>query len=556
MKKEKTLDENSYVLPKYVDNKLYLEPEKLYKLTKDEIKHYAHELCLNQIELETQNKELRNSKINLERLTAQYTDLYDNAPVGYITLNKDGIIQNINHRTAKMLLTDKKAIIGKSLFDYVLEEDKDKLSKHIGHIYKYKISRMCDIKLKKSNDTMFYAQLESIVVQNRKTNLIQCRTVIQDITLRKKTEEEINKIKKFEFLGTFAGSIANDFNNLLTGIFCNIEMIKEYGAPNEKGKEYIELALEAFDKAKLLTKQLLTFAKGGDLKIKVINIEKVLKESAFFCLSGTDICCEYFIDNNIWEAIADEGQVDQVFNNILINARQSLPKSGKIKIKRNNICITQKQDLPLSKGNYLKISITDHGVGISEKNLSKIFDPFFTTKKYSAGLGLTTAYSILKKNHGYISVESELDKGTTFHVYLPAQIVNETIKWPRSREIINGKGSILLMDDEDIIRKSTQYMLQNLGYKADVCENGEDAILLYKNAIETGEYYNVVILDLTVFKGMGGKETLKELKKINPDVKAVVSSGYSDDPILKNYKKYNVTGAIPKIYNIKEHSKI
>jgi two-component system, cell cycle sensor histidine kinase and response regulator CckA len=314
--------------------------------------------------------------------------------------------------------------------------------------------------------------------------------------------------------------------------------------PEDNMFDLLTEAETASVRAQTLTKQLLTFAKGGTPVRDTTSIKYILKEASSFVLRGSKSRCEYSIAEDLWQAEVDFGQISQGINNIVINADRAMPEGGIIQVAAENLIIDDGHGLPLKPGRYIRISITDQGVGIAEKQLVKIFDPYFKTNYGGLGLGLAAAYSIIKKHDGHITVKSQLGVGTTFHIYLPAsdRIVPEKEKDP----LITGHGRILVMDDEASLRKIVRLMLENLGYESEFAKDGAEAIRMYKAAMESGMPYNAVILDLTIPGGMGGKEAINKLLKIDPGVKAIVSSGYSDDPVLANFQEYGFKGVMPK----------
>ncbi len=252
--------------------------------------------------------------------------------------------------------------------------------------------------------------------------------------------------------------------------------------------------------------------------------------------------------------MVDAGQVRQVINNIVINANQAMPEGGSIEVAAENLIIEDRHDLPVKPGRYIKISITDQGVGIAEKHLLKLFDPYFKTKQEGSGLGLATAYSIIKKHDGHITVESQLGVGTTFHIYLPAS--DKVVPGKEEARPIKGQGRILVMDDEASLRKMVGRMLKNLGYESELAKDGAEAILMVKEAKEAEKPFDAVIMDLTIPGGMGGKEAIEKLLEIDPEVKAIVSSGYSDDPVLANFQEYGFKGMIPKPFEARSLGKV
>lgn len=386
------------------------------------------------------------------------------------------------------------------------------------------------------------------------------KTVVQwifrETTERKKLEEERRKISNLESLGVLAGGIAHDFNNIITAIMGNISLAlldQNKGSSREKLTE----AEGACLRAQMLSRQLLTFAKGGVPIKKLISVENLVIESTSFASSGSNVRCELNFPDNLWAVEADPGQLGQVIQNLVINAMQAMPNGGTIEVQGENLLVEPNSNRPLDAGRYVTLSIKDQGIGIPEEFLLKIFDPYFTTKQTGSGLGLATAYSIIKNHQGQIEVESALGEGTIFHIYLVAadQEITTPLKDAR-KELLKGQGKILIMDDDVMVRDVLRKMLQNLGYEALCAENGEEAIKLYLEALEVNQPFTAAILDLTVPGGMGGKEAINELLKINPKVKAIVSSGYSEDPIMAEFMAYGFSGAIEKPYRVSEVSKI
>ena len=266
--------------------------------------------------------------------------------------------------------------------------------------------------------------------------------------------------------------------------------------------------------------------------------------------------CESTFPENLWWIEADPGQIGQIFQNITINAIQAMPTGGTIKVWAENLTLGTESDLPLSAGKYIKISVRDQGIGITADHLPRIFDPYFTTKQKGSGLGLASAYAIIKKHHGHIAVESKPGVGTTFHIYLPA-VEQQAIPQPEEdRELLVGKGKILVMDDEEMVREILGRILPRLGYEAEFAGDGGEAIERFVQAEGSGQEFAAVILDLTVPGGMGGKEALAKLLEIDPQVKTIVSSGYSDDPVMADFQRYGFSGVIAKPYRVSELGKI
>lgn len=384
--------------------------------------------------------------------------------------------------------------------------------------------------------------------------------VFRDITEKHKLEEEQLKASKLESIGILAGGIAHDFNNLLTGIRGYASLMKMDFKPGDESFERLSIIEKACSQAVNLTRQLLTFAKGGVSVKKPALIANLIKDSARFALRGSNVRCEYQIAKDLWPVEIDEGQISQVINNIIINANQAMPTGGKITISAQNVILDSEQLGQVEQNKYVKISIADQGSGIRKEHLSKIFDPYFTTKKLDnqkgSGLGLSTSYSIIKNHNGFIRVESELNKGSTFHIYLPASTRPWVARKKSLKPVKRGKGTILVMDDEKMIREILVYSLGKMGFAVTATKEGSEIVKAYEKALASNKPYDLVIMDLTVPGGMSGKQAIEELCKLDPNVKAIASSGYSTDPIMSNYKKYGFCGVISKPYDIHELNKV
>jgi len=389
-------------------------------------------------------------------------------------------------------------------------------------------------------------------ILDKNGNIIGVVLVFRDVTERQRMEEELQKAQKLESLGILAGGIAHDFNNVLMGILGNIMLAKEYTTPEHKGYERLTEAEKACLRAKDLSQQLLTFSRGGAPVKEIASVGELLKEAACFAVSGSNVRCEFAVADDLWPAEIDTGQISQVINNLIINANQAMPEGGIIKVRAENMVVDAGQALPLEKGMYIKISIEDQGIGIIKKHLPKIFDPYFTTKSKGSGLGLSVVYSVVKKHNGIVEVTSQPEVGATFIIYLPASVHGMAKKEKDTGEIFKGIGRILLMDDEEIVRDVTGEMLRYMGYGVEFAKDGAEAIELYINAKESGKPFDVVIMDLTIPGGMGGKEAIGKLLKIDPAVKAIVSSGYSNDPVMADFRGYGFQGVVSKPCGLKE----
>ncbi len=390
--------------------------------------------------------------------------------------------------------------------------------------------------------------------------MLLCEYISQMITMNSMHNklyewQEILRAHKLESLGILAGGIAHDFNNILTAILGNISLVKMWSNPSDKIYPRLDAVERASIRAIDLTHQLLTFSKGGAPIKKTTSILELIKDSADFALRGSNIKCEFDMGKDILPVEADRGQISQVIHNLVINAKQAMPDGGKIIINIKNINIKEHESIHIPVGMYVMISIRDFGTGIPEELLDKIFDPYFTTKQKGTGLGLAIAYSIIKNHGGLITVESEYGKGTIFNIYLPASNERTMQEETDDDTLHTGKGRILVMDDEEMVRDAIGDMLLDLEYSVEFATGGCEAIKKYKEAKLSGKPYDVVIMDLTVPGGMGGKDAIKEILEFDPSVKAIVSSGYSNDPVMANYQIYGFSGVITKPYELKKLSK-
>jgi len=391
-------------------------------------------------------------------------------------------------------------------------------------------------------------------IRDEKSNIIGGVLVFRDITNRERMQEEVLKLRKLESVGRLAGGIAHDFNNLLTGIIGNIEVAAQQLDPQtESVRKNLEKALKASLRAADLTQKLLTFAKGGEPIKKTTAINEIIKDSAEFSLLGSKIALTYNIPDDLWAAEVDAGQISQVIQNLIINAVQAMPAGGIITLRAENVDLSalQTATLPLKPGLYVKISVRDQGCGIAEELRDKIFDPFFTTREDGSGLGLSVIHSIVTKHDGYIDVQSKPGDFAEFTVFLPAlgKILQNENTSALTRKTMSTTGHILVMDDEEFIREILAELLTNLGYEVTTVNNGQQAIEAYQQ-----QKFELIIMDLTIPGGLGGLETIQLLKEVDPGVKAVVSSGYANDPVVAEYEQYGFCGYLNKPYNIRDLS--
>jgi PAS domain S-box-containing protein len=384
--------------------------------------------------------------------------------------------------------------------------------------------------------------------------------VFRDVTHEVRTEQELLKVRKLESVGILAGGIAHDFNNILVAILGNLNLATQMLDKQHEAAPILNDAVKASLRAKDLTNQLLTFAKGGNPVKELASIAEVIEDSAQFVLHGAKTKCVFDFADDLWLVDIDKGQISQVIQNIIINSQHAMPEGGTINVSCENVTDSSREHAPLDpEKKFIRIAITDTGIGIQETLLEKIFDPYFTTKSEGSGLGLAISHSIIEKHNGHIIAWSQPGKGTTFYIYLPAAPGKNLVVESHGddgplRE--HGGMKILLMDDDEMVRRVSGNMLKFMGYQVGHAEDGLQAINLYRTDYEAGQPFDVVIMDLTIPGGMGGQEAVQELHRIDPDAKVIVSSGYSNDPILAEYEKYGFEAAIVKPFDMKELSSV
>ncbi len=373
--------------------------------------------------------------------------------------------------------------------------------------------------------------------------------VIRNITDRTHAEQERNRASRLDSIGLLAGGIAHDFNNLMMVVLANLSIV-QMEANGEESQEILEETRLAVLRTRDLTQQLLTFARGGEPIKKTTSMGDLIRESAAFALRGSKATFDLQIDPDLQPVEADQGQMSQVLNNLIINADQAMPSGGTIRIVASNALPDECSMTRSLNRRCVKIAVIDQGVGIAPDQIDRIFDPYYTTKGRGSGLGLTTCHSIIQKHGGCLAVNSKLNQGTTFTIFLPASDSSLTPSRPASRSMRQGHGLILLMDDEEDVLRSSRRMLQALGYEVVCARHGAEAVELFKAQLDVRPF-DAVIMDLTIPGGLGGAETIELLRDIDPHVKAIVSSGYSNNPVMANHLHFGFRGVLAKPYDLR-----
>lgn len=390
-------------------------------------------------------------------------------------------------------------------------------------------------------------------IRDRNSNVVGAVLVFRDVTERRRTQEQLARTQRLESIGVLAGGIAHDFNNILTAILGNLSLARL--APQDNAALLGE-AETACTRARDLTQQLLTFAKGGAPIKTTTTLNALIVETVSFALRGSNVQGEVRIAADLWAVEADAGQISQVLNNLVINGKEAMPKGGVLRVTAKNIDVAP-GDMNALAGEYVVIDVADQGEGIATEDLQRIFDPFFSTKARGSGLGLASAHSIVQQHGGFIDVKSQLGKGSSFRVFLPAnsraQIAQADMRAPG---VTCGNGRVLIVDDEAPIRTLAERMLKLFGYEPDCARDGAEALRLFAAAMAEKRPFAAVIVDLTIPGGMGGRECVTELHRLDPNLPVIASSGYATDPIMSAPEKYGFAGVVPKPYRPETLSKV
>ena len=537
----------------------------LQKIT-SQLKRIEDEPEQDALELEiTSKNELGKLAYHFNRRTRElansrkrYRDLFDNAKDAIFIHDRESAILDVNQTMLSVFqIPDRETACSLSINDLSYKKNVSNLATElVGKAFAGEPQEF-EWSCKRFRDG---ASFDAMVNLSRSSyaGVTVVIATVTDITEKLRNERELRKVSQLESLGLLAGGIAHDFNNLLSGIFGNISLARMQVSPSSKVDKFLERAEGSLQRTTALTRQLLTFAKGGEPSLMAVDLEDLVLESAEFAVHGSNVKLEVDQSPELWQVYVDKGQIGQVISNLVINAVQAMPDGGVITIKMTNL---EESVVPGEgasvQADYVRVSVSDHGNGISSVDLEKIFDPYFTTKANGCGLGLALCFSIVKKHNGFIRVESELGSGTTFNVDLPAVRRVEAVEGVKNKSSLN-EGSdhlkvvqkILVMDDDPEIQELMLEMLSLLGHFVVVASEGREAIATYTRAFKDEEKFNLIIVDLTIPGGMGGLETFERLKELDPQIKAVVSSGYSTDPIMANYLDYGFIGAIPKPFTI------
>lgn len=541
-------------------------------------KPVEYEELLKRVENALEQKRLVKEKeaINwqLEQSQRKYRYLVENSPDIIYTLDEQGRFTFVNDAFERLLGFKRGEIIGQHYSEVIFPLDVEK-SRYVfnerrtggratsGLELRLRHSLGAEEAQAKAPESPFPVELKAHGIYDKEPEqkdktFLGTYGVARDIRERKLLEAHLQQDQKMEAVGRLAGGIAHDFNNFLAAIVGNIALAKMHAMKEEEVYSRLEEMEKAALRARDLTQQLITFAQGGVPLKKIGSMQELIKEAATFVLRGSNVRCKYSFPGDLWSVEFDAGQITQVVQNLIINADQAMPEGGVVNIVGENVTITESYRLPLKPGRYVRIAIEDRGCGIPKENLSKIFDPFFTTKEDGMGFGLSTSYSILKNHGGYLTLESKLGTGTTFYFFLPALSPAGKVEAAGEPElkVFKGQGKVLVMDDDKYLQDVYHRLLTKLGYTPVVVSGGEEAIECYRQARSSGEPFAVVIMDLTIPGGMGGKETIRRLLQIDPQAVAIISSGYSNDPVMASYEEYGFRDVVGKPFTYQRLSEV
>jgi PAS domain S-box-containing protein len=546
------------------ENFIARNPQTIFNIKPEEIRQLVHELYIHQIELQMQGDELRQSQNETEQALAQYAELYDFAPVGYVTLNRRGVIEKHNITGAAMLGLERSRIVGKPLTQFICNADQDIFFQHRQAVRNTQDRQTCEIRLRHQSGSLFYVQLQSIIEPKKQEDGQQkIFLAVIDINDRKLAEqqhkvlqEKLIAAQKMEAIGTLAGGVAHDFNNLMMAIQGSVSVMRLDLGENHSHAKYLAGIETEIRSASRLTRQLLAFAQGGKYESRPIDINASVHTALYlFARTHRDIEIKTDLQEKIPAVAADLSQIEQMLLNLFINAGEAMPGGGRLTVRTRDVNLKAHHTRPhhLPAGDYICIEVTDTGTGMDDATVERIFEPFFSTKKGNRGngLGLASAFGIMRNHRGFIEVASQLGEGTTFVLYLPATQAKAVKKASVRADTYHGTETILVVDDEPVVRKVVSKMLERLGYTVLLAGSGKEAVDHYQRHMEQ---IDLVLLDMTM-PVMDGKETFIQLQSHDKDVKVILASGFSKQGKAEEIVARGCRGFLQKPYDLKELSR-
>jgi PAS domain S-box-containing protein len=484
--------------------------------------------------------ERNQARQELQQTVRKMTDILEKTSDGFFAVDRDWKFTFVNRQAEKLLDRRRVDLIGKDFWMEIPDFTRDAFE----HNYRRAMSEQVAVEFE-ATDASGHVWFELLAYPSGGGVSV----FLRDVTERKRVEEERLTTGKLESLGTLAGGIAHDLNNVLTIISGNIGLAQIEASPESSNLlSFLSRAGEAAQQAAQLSSQLLTFSKGGAPRKRVASVLELLTQAAEFSLHGSNLRAQLDVPQGLWKVAVDPTQIEQVISALIINAREAMPCGGVVRISASNVEVDEKSALPLRPERYVRVRVADNGSGIDPKSVNRIFDPYFTTKAAASGLGLSMSYSIIKKHSGLLQLESTSPTGSTFAFYLPVTDAEPRSSEPAlPNEILNfNHQRVLVMDDEAAIRDLTSELLGTLGYEVTTVPDGMEAVKMYEQAMRRGESFQAVILDATIRAGMGGVATIERLRDLDPGVIAIICSGYSDEAALAEFLSYGFQAALAK----------
>ena len=536
---------------------------------KEDTSKLFHELQVHQIELEMQNEELRRAREELEISRTKYFDLFDLAPVGYLTLNDKGLIMEANLTASRLLGVERSLLVNHPLMRFIFREDQDGYYLHRKRLFETGMPQMFELRMLRREGPPFWVRIEATAVQAGESGSLVYKVVMSDITEGKKVEEErlelerrFLHLQKLESLSTLAGGIAHDFNNLLAVIMGSLELVLDDLSPGSSARPHINNAIRASKRAADLIKQMLAYTGKGRYATENVNLSILVQENINFFRAAIPetTTLNLLLTHDSPPVLADANQLQQAVMNLITNAAEAIGEAaGFITISTGTEIYKEKDllkshiDEKPSPGRFAYLEVADTGCGMDAETLHRLFEPFFTTRFFGRGLGMSAVLGIIRGHKGAIFVDSRVNKGTTIRIIFPVSetALPESVQ-PESTEAIlpvrtgpsSLKGTILIVDDQDEVINFSKEMATRLGYSVRTAADGQEAVEVFQGHADE---IACVVLDLTMPR-MDGIATFKALKQIRPDVKVILSSGYSEKEVAQRFTGKGLAGFIQKPY--------
>lgn len=535
------------------------ETEKALEKAKDELEHRVEvrtaELSKANDTLKQEILERKQAEEALRESEEKYRQLAEDMPMFISTFLPDGTLTYINNALAAWVNMTPAEIVGKNISTFIFADEYENIKIQLASLTPEHPLETHEQRYLRPGGSEIFHQWTNRAFFDAQGQVTHFQAIGLDITDRKRMEEEFIRAHKLESLGVLAGGIAHDFNNLMAIVQGYIDMALMDIPHDHVSRQRLLTAMGSVEQTKDLTNRLITFSRGGGPHRKKFDVAEILRDAVHRTIKGTDVRVKFDFTENLWPVEADEHQMKQCFYNLTANAMEAMPLGGNLAIRTENTLIPAGEFPDVKGGSCLKITFSDDGIGIPDEHLSKIFDPYFTTKEMASqkgmGLGLSVCYSVLKKHNGHITVKSQPGKGTSFVLYLPAR--GDLAKGKEIKKVAStGPVRVLVMDDEPHIRLIMRVYLERLGYEVTDVMDGQKAIDVYAKAFTSTMPFDLVILDLTIPQGLGGRLTIERLLKIDPSIKAIIASGFVDDPVIENFADYGFLGALKKPFKREE----